>query len=227
VDNTQLRKSFEIKESAVDLDARTFEGYASTFEQDQMGDIIHPGAFKRSIDQGFPAGRIKVLWQHNEPLGMPTEMHEDSKGLFVRGRISKTRLGDEALELMRDGVVDRMSIGFFIPKGKSDTDEDGIRHIREVKLMEFSPVTFPANEGAEITAVKNALAYNLGRYTEAQAQQICAKLREIEALLKGSDPGAPTLTDQHPPNLDRLKSLFDDFGLFAQQLRGSSDGRSN
>ena len=47
----------------------------------------------------------KVLWQHAQPIGIPVEMREDAKGLWVKVRVSKTALGDEALELMRDSVV--------------------------------------------------------------------------------------------------------------------------
>lgn len=147
-------KALEFK-AAVDVEARTFEGYASTFGNvDQVGDIITPGAFAKTIQERFPKGDIKILWQHYEPLGMPIEIREDERGLYVKGRISKTALGDDALELMRDGVVNRMSIGFTIVKADYD-DQTGNRIIREVKLWEFSPVTFPANEQAVITAVKH------------------------------------------------------------------------
>ncbi len=150
----RVLKALEFK-AAVNLEERTFEGYASTFGNvDQVGDIIMQGAFTKTIQERFPKGDIKILWQHYEPLGMPIEIREDENGLYVKGRISKTALGDDALELMRDGVVNRMSIGFSIVKADFD-DQTGNRIIREVKLWEFSPVTFPANEKAVITAVKH------------------------------------------------------------------------
>ena len=43
--------------------------------------------------------------QHAQPIGIPVEMREDAKGLWVKVRVSKTALGDEALELMRDSVA--------------------------------------------------------------------------------------------------------------------------
>lgn len=208
-------KNYDIQDNTVDLDERTFSGYASAFEEDQVGDIIHQGAFLKSINEAFPAGRIKVLWQHSEPLGMPIKMREDSYGLYVKGKVSKTRLGDEALELMRDGVIDRMSIGFMIPQGKSDYDEDGKRHIREVKLMEFSPVTFPANEAAIITGVKNI----------EQALELGAKVLDYPALIKRLDnlralleKGQPESTDliEQPPELDEVKALIESLGNFAR-----------
>jgi uncharacterized protein len=143
--------AFEYKANA---DQRTFEGYASTWDRDLGGDMIIPGAFKKTILERFPRNKIKILWQHHEPLGLPTHMEEDSKGLYVVGRISKTKLGDDALELMKDGVVDQMSIGYDV--NKDDLSEDGqTRYLKELTLFEFSPVTFPMNPMADITTVKS------------------------------------------------------------------------
>ena len=208
-------KSYEIKESSVDLDERTFQGYASTWDEDQTGDVIHQGAFLKSITEAFPAKRIKVLWQHSEPLGMPIEMREDGYGLYVKGKVSKTRLGDEALELMRDGVIDRMSIGFSIPKGKSDYDENGVRHIREVKLMEFSPVTFPANEAAMITGVKS-LQEAIAHGAKIQdVQELVKALDDLKALIASMEPQSTPVEDQ-PPELAELQILALSLGDFAR-----------
>jgi HK97 family phage prohead protease len=207
-------KAYEMKEQSVDIDARTFEGYASTWDEDQVGDVIHQGAFIKSINEAFPAKRIKVLWQHSEPLGMPTEMREDSYGLYVKGRVSKTALGDEALELMRDGVVDRMSIGFMIPQGKADYDEDGVRHIREVKLMEFSPVTFPANEAAIITGVKN-IEQALEYAKEIDYPALIKRLDNLKALIEQKQPQS-TVNAEQPPELDEVKSLIESLSSFAR-----------
>lgn len=208
-------KNYAIDDNEVDLDERTFAGYASAFEEDSVGDIIHQGAFVKSITEAFPAGRIKVLWQHSEPLGMPVEMREDSYGLFVKGKVSKTRLGDEALELMRDGVIDRMSIGFMIPQGKSDYDEDGKRHIREVKLMEFSPVTFPANEAAIITGVKNIeQALELGAKV-LDYPALLKRLDNLKALIEQKQPHS-TVDDNQPLELDEVKNLIESLSSFAR-----------
>ena len=206
-------KSYEIKESAINMDERTFKGYASTFDLDQVDDIIHPGAFRKSIQEAFPAKKIKVLWQHWEPLGMPVEMYEDAKGLYVKAKVSKTTLGDEALELMRDGVVDKMSIGFKIPKGKCDYSDDGVRNIREVQLLEFSPVTFPANEAAVITGVKNLeFALNKGMFPRETIEKM---ISDLTALIKKMEPDITPEVEQ-PQNVDELKGLFDELTTFAR-----------
>ena len=148
-------------------------------------------------------------------------MVEDSKGLYVEGKISKTRLGDEALELMRDGVVDRMSIGFSIPNGKSDWDDSMmVRRIKEVKLFEFSPVTFPANEAAVITSVKNlegmlALAQSGHTLQEASLQKLWVVYRQLKALLE-SEPPQGTQGAQEPLVDPELLSSIEELKNFAQ-----------
>ena len=203
-------KSFSLKDGGVDIDARTFEGYASTWDKDLVGDIIMPGAFTKSINEAFPAKRIKVLWNHGEPIGMPIEMREDERGLFVKGKISKTARGDEVLELMRDSVVDTMSIGFMIPAGKSELSGD-VRIIREVRLMEFSPVTFAANPMAAITDVKR-----LGEMLRAQElsdqdkKYLASFVADIQALVK-AEPQS-TQPASKPLDLGELHALFKNFG---------------
>lgn len=143
---------FEVK---IDEQKRTFKGYASTFgNMDLVKDIMQPGAFKKTIAERLPKNQIKVLYQHYEPLGRPIHIEEDSKGLYVEAYISKTTLGNDVLELMHDRVIDRMSIGYDVIKDDYDT-ESGARLLKEVKLYEFSPVTFPANEEAIIGQVKS------------------------------------------------------------------------
>ena len=146
-------KAIQFKADAVDVDERMISGYASTYDLDQGGDIIARGAFHKSLETR--ADKVKVLWQHNsaQPIGKPKEMYEDDKGLFVRSYIAKTALGDEALELAREGIIDSMSIGFMVED--SEYKDDGTRGIKDLQLMEYSLVTWAMNEAAVITSVKS------------------------------------------------------------------------
>jgi HK97 family phage prohead protease len=122
---------------------------------DSVGDIIHKGAFARTVvDRGR---QIKFLWQHNtdEPIGKIVEMREDDKGLFFRAQVSDTQRGRDALTLVKDGALDSMSIGYdAVVKDNSHLNGSTVRNLREIRLWEISMVTFPANEQALITGVK-------------------------------------------------------------------------
>lgn len=223
-ENVMEIKAIGFDDSQVDMVERTFKGYASTFGNvDEVGDIIEAGAFSKSIQERGPSGtkQIKVLWQHYEPLGMPIVMQEDSKGLYVEAKISKTRLGDEALELMRDGVVDRMSIGFSIPSGKAVWDEAlGVRKIKEVKLFEFSPVTFPANEMAVVTGVKNLqLIRQLasgGKLSKEELKALADMLPELQALIDAEAVGNDTSKNKEPLIDDDFIKSIAELGTFAK-----------
>ena len=213
----------ELKDSAVDIKARTFEGYAATWDLDLVGDVIKKGAFQKSIKENFPAGNIKVLWQHDKPIGVPEEITEDSKGLYVRARVSDTQLGNEALELMKDRAVDQMSIGFTIPARKSQMNDDGQREIHEIKLMEFSPVTFPANENAVITGVKSLaeqllLAKNNGIQINDSAE-LLKLLTELKALIKTDEPLIDTRQEIQPLVKESISAL-NELSNFAKLIRG-------
>jgi HK97 family phage prohead protease len=166
---------------------RTLVGYAASYGNiDHDKDIIVGGAFSKSIKEAFPKGRIKMLYQHYEPLGMPTVMSEDSKGLYVEGKISKTRLGDDVIELINDGVTDRMSVGFSLVKGKIEYDGD-TRKILEGKLQEFSVVTFPANEQAAITGMKSLREMRdymqRDDVNDSIKREMIEEIKELSALL--------------------------------------------
>jgi len=152
------------------MDSGTFEGYAAVFNNVDYGaDVIHPGAFKKTIKEGMPKKRIKVLWLHQYPFGMPTFMEEDGKGLHVIGKPSNTQENRDRLEYMRDGVVDGLSIGYTAIKTDLSEPEGGqkiedgtymwegskVRNIREAKLHEFSPVIFPMNPQAAVERIKS------------------------------------------------------------------------
>ena len=136
-----------------------FEGYASFFNNiDAYDDIIEKGAFRKTIAEN--RNRIKVLWQHdtNEPIGIPEEMHEDDNGLYVKAKISMTDTGKKALTLIKDGVITEMSIGYDVVKDDYKMlGTKRVRMLKEVKLWEFSPVTFAANDKAKILKMRHLL----------------------------------------------------------------------
>jgi uncharacterized protein len=155
---TKQFKAFEVEVKA-NTEKRTIEAYASTFgNRDLGGDVVQKGAFSKTIAERFAGGAkngVKVLWQHmpSMPLGLPIHMEEDSKGLYTISKISKTDWGDRALQLADDKVVDKTSIGYDVIK--DDYSSAGDRLLKELKLYEYSLVTFPMNEQADILGTKS------------------------------------------------------------------------
>jgi uncharacterized protein len=146
----------------------TFSGYASLFGAVDLGkDMVERGAFAKSLRTRGAAG-IRMLFQHdpNEPIGAWQEIREDQRGLFVKGKLTQgVAKARETLELMREGALDGLSIGFRTIKAKSESTT-GVRRILEADLWEISVVTFPMLPGARVQAVKSARQFPTVRQFE-------------------------------------------------------------
>ncbi|MEQ1942267.1 HK97 family phage prohead protease [Mesorhizobium sp. VNQ89] len=149
------RKFVGLRLDEVEADG-VFSGYASLFGRVDLGkDVVEKGAFAASLKARGAAG-IRMLFQHDpaEPIGVWTEIREDERGLFVRGRLTKdVARAREVLSLMRGGALDGLSIGFRAVKARKDSAR-GVRRIIEADLWEISVVTFPMLPEARIDSVK-------------------------------------------------------------------------
>ena len=155
-------------------------GYASLFgKADQGGDIVQKGAYAASLKAMSKAGRkVKMLWQHDptQPIGVWDEVREDTKGLWVEGRIlPDLRVGAEALALLKAGAIEGLSIGYRTIRATKASE--GRRLLHELDLWEVSLVTFPMLPEARVEAEAKAddhLAQALAEAIRAARQQLLA-----------------------------------------------------
>lgn len=169
-----------------------FSGYAAVFGNvDDGGDVIEKGAFSKTIREDFD--RIKILSQHNDcelPIGKPLELREDERGLFIRGKISDTQKGRDIQTLLRDGVLNELSIGYDAVVFDFDK-EQGARHLKEVRLWEVSIVTWAMNDQAKIDEIKSLtetlrLEAKSGKISRARLDALkpfIAVVRELAEIL--------------------------------------------
>lgn len=169
-------KNIEFKVEDVD-DSGVVEGYAAAFDNvDLVDDIIQKGAFKKTIQE--TGGVWPILKDHNpsQKIGFNLEAKEDSRGLFIKEQLAlDTQMGHDVFALsklaLEVGGKDGMSIGYFPIKAEPDRDKPHVRILKELKLLEHSHVTFPANEEAFSVAAKSWIESNekdmgLGHYTD-------------------------------------------------------------
>lgn len=219
-------------EYKVDKQKREVTGYAAIFNNiDRVDDKIVQGAFSNTLNQKFhgriAAGKppsIKALWQHrtDKPIGLPIHMEEDSKGLLTVTKLSETPTNDEYMTLISDGVVDSMSIGYdALQKEYIELERRNIRILKELRLWEYSFVTFPANELADVVSVKNLIfeiEEKRGRVLSAKNEEeikgaldsldnAVSRLRGvIELVASGDDPAKKKEVNRDSEN---IQSLFD------------------
>jgi HK97 family phage prohead protease len=110
-------KSLGMEVKDVDTKQGIVSGYFSAFGMvDSDGDIIMPGAFKRSINDWGPdgKGRIKHLLNHDpsQPLGKIKELSEDSYGLKYTSAVGTHNLGRDFVKMVESGLINEHSIGF-------------------------------------------------------------------------------------------------------------------
>ena len=109
------------------------------------------GAFKKTVGEN---PNLPILWQHHidQPIGITKAIEEDGHGLKVIGELNLEIVsGKEAYSLLKQGAIKGLSIGYQVIK---DTVKEGVRYLKELKLFEYSLVTIPANEQAQVIGVK-------------------------------------------------------------------------
>lgn len=131
---------------------------------DEYGDIIDPGAYFLSL-QARPT--IPVLWQHDmkQPIGKTILLAEDDIGLVFKAKISPVFQGLEAWQLIKDEIIQGISIGYTAEKTAPGTLPGEARRLKTISLYEISVVTFPAASRARVTAF--ASSPNMGVLRDA------------------------------------------------------------
>jgi len=157
-------KTFDFALETKSLDeAGLFEGYASTFGNvDLGGDVVEPGAFIESVVKARNERRtIPMLWMHQQDklLGRWTDIAEDAKGLYVKGKLNlATSEGREKYEHLKEKEIGGMSIGYGLPSGGVEFDDKRrVRRLKKIDLREISLVTMPMNIEARVTSIKSIL----------------------------------------------------------------------
>lgn len=139
-------------------DVGTFTGYAAVFgEPNSYGEIIKPGAFRKTLAERKRTGGPAMFWSHNpdQPIGVWQELAEDARGLKVTGKlVTETVRGAEALALLKAGAVNGLSIGFRARA--AERSPNGARVLTDIELVEISLVSLPSASKARVTSVRGA-----------------------------------------------------------------------
>ena len=145
--NEMITRSFEIR--ATDTEKREVSGIAVPFNQT----IDIGGGWSERFEKGAVdlTADVKLFRDHEDIIGVVTEMEESDEGLLIRAKISDTVLGNETLNLVKDGAIRSFSVG-FIPVTDEKKDKTIIR--KKVNLKEVSLVAFPAYDKAEVLSVR-------------------------------------------------------------------------
>jgi HK97 family phage prohead protease len=98
----------------------------------------------------------RLLENHdgNRIIGIVTSRQDDEEGMRYMARISATKAGDDAIELIKDGALDAVSVG--VDPIDADIDEQGVMVVSKAAWRELSIVAEPAFPNATIDSIAAA-----------------------------------------------------------------------
>lgn len=134
----------------------------------ELREVILPGAATAAL----AAGEEVLLWNHasDQPMARrkngTLEAFEDGSGVHIRADVAKTKWGRDGYEAIRNDVVDAMSFGFFLTsegfKWEREKKDGKIVDRRTIssfsRIVDYSPVTYPAYKDTEVQARSKDLA---------------------------------------------------------------------
>ena len=140
--------------------------------------------------------RVYMFHDSSQPVGIVTQLDNTSPNeLLFSARISATPLGDTALTLSADGVLD-VSVG--ISPLEWTTDDAGTMRITAATIDEISLVPQPAFNAAKITEVyaSASIHHNPDEIDNNQENQVDEETPEMEktpevAAVEAATPTAP------------------------------------
>lgn len=153
-DSVELR-TMEIRAEG-DSDQMRVTGYAAVFNQEtDLGyfrEMIAPGAFDDVMEDD-----VRLLLNHDgAPLARTTNgtltLAVDDEGLMYEAILSDTTQGRDLYKMIQRGDITQSSFAFTIKGQEMDKDKN-LRTITKVgRLLDVSPVTYPAYAQASVMA---------------------------------------------------------------------------
>jgi HK97 family phage prohead protease len=162
LDRVQYPASLHVRDGG---DGRTLEGPLLPWGVEAR--VLDRGrqvveVFERGAYSGVDPTRVPLTARHpidaqQLPIGVTIELRDEADALHGAWRVSKTTLGDEVLELARDGVPLGLSVGFAEVPGGSRWSADRKRVTRtRAALDHVAVVRVPAYVGAGVAGVRAA-----------------------------------------------------------------------
>ena len=158
-DNVELRTS-EVR--AAGDDSLMIEGYAANFEQ-----VTDLGYFKEQIARGafddVLEDDVRLLLNHEgAPMARTKngtlELSVDEDGLKYRAALADTQDGRDLYKLIKRGDISQSSFAFTISEQDWSEDRSTRTVVKMGKLLDVSPVTYPAYSTTTVAARNMAAA---------------------------------------------------------------------
>ena len=211
--NEDIKHDFEVRE--VDTETRKFSGVAVPFNQEiSVGGITE--RFERGAIEGVED--VKLFWNHKEPIGKITRGEETDEGFVIDAVISRTQQGDDAYQLLRDGVINKLSVGFQAVKNRK---EEGVIVRERVNLKEVSLVSFPAYSKADVLSVRETDETQNNLLGENTMNEENTEVTELREQLVELSREVSLITDTSPTT--SAPASFRSYGDFVKAVAAGDE----
>lgn len=143
-----IEKDIKSDEELVSIN---IEGYASTNDIDRARDVVPTSVWEKGMENYLKNPVILAYHDHDSPCGRMIDHKIDSKGLWIKARISSA--AEEIFNLVRDGLITAFSIGFRILDAEYNAAAE-VFLVKELELVEISVVTVPCNQNTLFNLAK-------------------------------------------------------------------------
>jgi HK97 family phage prohead protease/HK97 family phage major capsid protein len=124
------------------IDSIFISGYASANTPDRAGDVVPSSVWDKGMENYLKNPIVLAYHDHDDPIGRMVEHKVDSKGLWIKARISAAA---EVFNLIKDNVLTAFSVSFRV----LDAEYNAVTElfvIKELELIEISVVSVPCNQ---------------------------------------------------------------------------------
>lgn len=183
-----LRKQYDV-DVTVEEGKREVVSIISTDDIDRDGEVVIPkGLVKKNY-----AGNPVILLNHNWdslPIGKSLGIKAQGNKLFARSYITdKTEIGRDAFELVKEGILTAISIGFSPLEQGPPTEKEILKRpelaqarniIRKWELLEYSFVTIPANPQALSLSVSKSLSPTIKQFLDINEEDVTETTEDVD-----------------------------------------------
>ena len=198
-----INSAFTVKDNSPSAkDSIFIEGYASTNDIDRAGDVVPVAVWEKGIKNYLKNPIILAYHDHNDPVGRVVQHKVDSKGLWVKARISSA---SKIFNLVKDNVLTAFSIGFKVLDASYDSATE-IFSIKELELVEISIVSVPCNQNTIFSLAK---AFDSAEDYNSFKKQFVPKGESAKGLESTTEADSTTLKEWKM-NPEEIKQLLAD-----------------
>jgi HK97 family phage prohead protease len=199
--------TFTVDAAAADgTKARTITGIAVPYNVTANASGTEVMFLRGSLPVEGKAPKLYMQHDASQAIGLVTERDDDEENMYFSAKVSATALGDEALILAGDGVLDSVSVG--VNPTKFSYNEAGVMVVEAADWLELSLVPQPAFAGATISEVNASIHTNPENLCNTETEDPTTET-ELPEEPEVSEQAAPEVIEASAPIFATAKRQFD------------------